>query len=148
MLYPINIPPPSKVGTHTLSKYFDQHKKHLFRSHKAFELAVEKTERDDALMKYLKLKSEMRNPPLDTQGNILPPNNFKKYPYIQQPTYFTEAKSQSLFDLIEPNEFGLSMISKSSAKRLSPSKMSFRENHPDYERFIMEQKVKGLLPSE
>lgn len=146
-LFPINIPPPSKVGSNTLSKFYDEHKKHLFRSHKAYELAVEKTERDDALMKYLKLKSEARNPPLDSKGNILPPANFKKYPYVQLPKNLNEAKSQS-FDMIEQNEFGLIMNSKSATKRHSPSKMSFRENHPDYEKFLAEQRVKGLLPTE
>lgn len=78
-LYPINIPPPSQIGSNTLKKYFEQNKK-IFKSEDGFRQAMERVDKEATLMKYLRLKSEVRNPPLDYDGNILPPKNFKKYP--------------------------------------------------------------------
>jgi hypothetical protein len=52
----------------------------MFKTDKTFNLAVARTENEATIMKYLRLKSEMRNPPLDFKGNILPPKNFKIYP--------------------------------------------------------------------
>lgn len=52
----------------------------MFRTEKTYNLAVARSENEATIMKYLRLKSEMRNPPLDFNGNILPPKNFKTYP--------------------------------------------------------------------
>ena len=52
----------------------------MFKTEKTFNLAVARSENEATIMKYLRLKSEMRNPPLDFNGNILPPKNFKIYP--------------------------------------------------------------------
>ena len=70
LLYPINIPPASKVGDYTLSSYFKQNKRKYFKKDKTFELAIAKVERDDALGKFLRLKSDVRNPPIDVNGNV------------------------------------------------------------------------------
>ena len=78
-LYPMQIPVPSQVGSNTLAKYYRENKNALFKSEKSYELSLIKTEKEDSYMKYLRLKSEMRNPPLDASGNILPPRNFKSY---------------------------------------------------------------------
>ena len=78
-LYPINIPSPSQIGPYTLAKYYQENKNSLFKSDKTYNVAVAKVENEATLMKYLRLKSEMRNPPLDWNGNILPPKNFKRY---------------------------------------------------------------------
>lgn len=82
-LYPINIPPPSRVGSNSLKRYYEQNK-NIFKSEEAFEHAMEKVDKEASLMKYLRLKSEMRNPPLDYDGNILPPKNFRKYPPVNK----------------------------------------------------------------
>lgn len=82
-LYPLNIPPPSQIGPNTLQRYFEQNKS-LFRSEEGFKQAMEKVDKEATLMKYLRLKSEVRNPPLDFDGNILPPKNFKKYPPLNK----------------------------------------------------------------
>ncbi|CAF0887070.1 unnamed protein product [Brachionus calyciflorus] len=80
-IYPINIPAPSQIGPNTLKRFYEQNK-NIFKSDEAFKKAVDKVEKEATLMKYLRLKSEVRNPPLDYNGNILPPKNFKKYPPI------------------------------------------------------------------
>lgn len=79
-LYPINIPSPSQIGMHTLSSYYQENKRNMFKTDKTYKLAVARSENEATIMKYLRLKSEMRNPPLDFNGNILPPKNFKIYP--------------------------------------------------------------------
>ncbi len=81
-LYPINIPVPSNLGSNTLSRFYEQNKRNLFKSEKGYQQATSKINKEAAIMKYLRLKSEMRKPPLDHNGNILPPKNFKKYPPI------------------------------------------------------------------
>lgn len=70
-LYPINVPVPSRLGSNTLSRYYEQNKRDLFATDKNFAIARERVERDDARMRLLRLKSEMRNPPLDWNGITL-----------------------------------------------------------------------------
>ena len=79
-LYPINIPTPSQIGMNTLSNFYQENKRNMFKTDKTYKLAVARSENEATIMKYLRLKSEMRNPPLDFNGNILPPKNFKIYP--------------------------------------------------------------------
>ncbi|RNA00078.1 hypothetical protein BpHYR1_014864 [Brachionus plicatilis] len=82
-LYPVNIPPPSQIGSNSLKRYYEQNKS-IFKSEEAFKQAMDKVDKEATLMKYLRLKSEMRNPPLDYDGNILPPKNFRKYPPLNR----------------------------------------------------------------
>lgn len=83
-LYPINVPAPSNLATNNLSQYYEQNKLRLFKSEKTYDFTKAKVDKDAALMKFLRLKSEVRNPPLDSNGNIIPPRNFKKYPVLFQ----------------------------------------------------------------
>ncbi len=103
-LYPVNIPVPSNMGPHTLVKYYEQNKKSLFKSEKSYQLASSKVDKEVAIMKYLRLKSEMRNPPLDYNGNILPPRNFKKYPPIVK-AYTIGSLRNSVQDFPHDNTF-------------------------------------------
>ena len=139
LLYPINIPPASKVGDYTLASYFKENKRRLFKADKTYELAMKKVERDDALAKFLRLKSDVRNPPIDINGNILPPSNFKKYPTIEFP------KSFDISDTPGKASFGFESNIRNSGdlnKPYTPSKISYRETHPDYEKFLLEQHIK------
>lgn len=103
-LYPVNIPVPSNMGPHTLSKYYEQNKKSFFKTEKSYQLASSKLDKEAAIMKYLRLKSEMRNPPLDYNGNILPPRNFKKYPPIVK-AYTIGSLGNSIQDFPHDNTF-------------------------------------------
>ena len=102
-LYPIKVPAPSYLGPNTLTKYYEQNKENLFRSNKAFYLAKHKAEKESTMMRYLRLKSELRNPPLDhnIDNNILlmPPKNFRVYPppahVLSKPNTVTSAASTS-----------------------------------------------------
>ncbi len=77
-MYPINIPVPSNMGSNTLARFYAENKHSLFKSEKAYELISSRIDKEASMMKYLRLRSEMRNPPVDCQGNIMPPRNFKK----------------------------------------------------------------------
>lgn len=75
-LYPMNIPVPSQLGSNTLAKYY---KDNNLKAVKTNENLIKKLEKEAALMKYLRLKSELRNPPMDMNGRILPPANYNNY---------------------------------------------------------------------
>ncbi|XP_053385142.1 testis-expressed protein 52-like [Mercenaria mercenaria] len=76
-MYPLNIPAPSKVGEQTFEKYIRETK--LFQSDKFKTLAMSRTKSDVEEFRKLRIKSLGRNPPIDEDGKILPPENFKKY---------------------------------------------------------------------
>lgn len=155
-LYPVFIPPPSQVGSNTLARYYEQNKKNIFRSDKNYSLALAKVEKEAALMKFLRLKSEMRNPPIDMEsGNILPPKNFKKYPPLSKAN--TLASIDLSDDGINYPHLNSANTAKSNSnvfdahsakivqhKKHTPSKLIFRENHPQFEKVILEQHIKGI----
>ncbi len=167
-MYPINIPAPSQVGSHTLAKYYEENKKYLFKAQKNFSQAVAKAEKDATIMKFLRLKSEMRNPPMDWDGNIVPPRNFVKYPptsrsrLLDPVTMSSDNVSYPNLDsasLNNPSEFmhGATTVTKinldMSAKnlelkptinRVRPSKLVFRKTHPNFNKVILEQQIKGI----
>ncbi|XP_060072482.1 testis-expressed protein 52-like [Ylistrum balloti] len=76
-MYPLNIPPPSQVGDHTFDKFIRESS--LFNNDKMKALAMERTKNDVVEFKRLRVKSDARNPPLDESGQIVPPENFRKY---------------------------------------------------------------------
>jgi hypothetical protein len=67
-MYPLNIPAPSKVGSHTFDKYLRETK--IFRNEKFQALAINRTKADVQDFKRLRIKSDARNPPLDEIGNL------------------------------------------------------------------------------
>lgn len=75
-LYPMNIPVPSQLGSNTLAKYYRDNN---VSSVKTNENLIKKLDKEAALMKYLRLKSELRNPPVDMNGRIIPPANYTSY---------------------------------------------------------------------
>lgn len=155
-MYPINIPLPSRMGSNTLSKYYEQNRRDFFSNDKSFALAREKVEKEDARMRFLRLKSEMRNPPLDWQGNILPPQSFKKYTSVTS-LVKSDAGEVSLPKLsatsnhARSNTTGsnhLDMINDEKTKqRKRPvlKKLVYRENHPDFNQVVKEQQIKAIF---
>lgn len=99
-LYPINIPMPSQVGSNTLSTFYEQNRYNMFGNDKSFNLAVARVENEATFMRFLRLKSEIRNPPLDYDGSILPPKNFKTYPPVSGSTFMRDKSSLSENDYI------------------------------------------------
>lgn len=172
-LYPINVPVPSRLGPNTLSKFYDENKRQLFANDKSFAIARERVEKEDARMRMLRLRSEMRNPPLDVQGNILPPASYKKYPSIatgiSHPTSSSGAPSDISIPFLLSAKTGggggvvggvggrdttavfdlnndLNNNSTRTTKRQPAlKKLVYRQNHPDFNRVIQEQQLKDAF---
>ncbi len=99
-LYPINIPSPSQVGSHTLSNFYEQNRYNMFKDDKTYNLAIARVENEATFMKFLRLKSELRNPPLDYDGSIIPPKNFRSYPPLPMNPYHREKSELSDNDYV------------------------------------------------
>lgn len=65
-MYPLNIPPASKVGVQTFEKYIQETS--LFKDQKNKAMAIKQTRADMEEFRRLKYKTEARNPPLDQSG--------------------------------------------------------------------------------
>ena len=157
-LYPVYIPVPSQVGANTLARYYEQNKRNIFKSDKTYQTAMSKVEKEASMMKYLRLKSEMRNPPLDWNGNILPPKNFKKYPPFSKSDtlasaftsddgiHYPHLQSSSSNGGLVP--VGLNVTgANSNRKQFLPTKLVFRDNHPHFQKVLLEQQIKSVYRS-
>ena len=66
-MYPVNIPPPSRVGSYTYGRFLTETP--IIRDARYKRLAISKIERDMDEFKQMRLQSDMRNPPLDERGD-------------------------------------------------------------------------------
>jgi hypothetical protein len=81
-----------------------------------YNIRLFKVDKEAAMMKYLRLKSEMRNPPLDHNGNILPPKNFKKYPPKEKSTIFEGALTNFNIQSANFNKSNYNYVSNERSK--------------------------------
>lgn len=126
-MYPLNIPAPSKVGSHTFDKYLRETK--IFRNEKFQALAINRTKADVQDFKRLRIKSDARNPPLDEIGNILPPENMKKYEHRFIPVPPPPPTPPPLNQKID--SLGQKYVPRSEPLLW---KLSYKLNHPSYEK--------------
>lgn len=130
-LYPLNIPPPSKVGDYSYPRFLTETP--LIKDGKMRKLAIDRTTQDILEFKRIRLKSEMRNPPLDESGDIVPPINFKKYAHRFAPPENNpdeSARGETRVDI-----FGKQVpVLKNKNKEPFMWKMSYRLNNPQYEK--------------
>jgi hypothetical protein len=157
-LYPINIPAPSNLATNDLSQFYEQHKLRFFKSEKTYDFTKAKVDKDAAMMKFLRLKSEVRNPPLDSRGKIIPPRNFKKYPVLFQESNTTSPVTTAI-SKIDDQQFLPRALSLYSArmnakpnstdsnfqyitnKRTPSTKINYREQYDkQYKKILLEEK--------
>ncbi|XP_064634801.1 testis-expressed protein 52-like [Lineus longissimus] len=103
-MYPLNIPKPSIVGDHTFDKYVNESK--LFDDDKKKKLAIQRSKTDIEEFRRLRLRTEARNPPMDEDGNILPPKNFKKYIHRFIPPDNEEPPLEEIPSDLKPDMFG------------------------------------------
>lgn len=152
LLYPINIPSPSRLSsTYTLSDYFKENKKKLFKTDKTFNLLLKKYESENALMKYLKLKSEMRRPPLDRlfssretlSAKAIDTNKEQK---VLNMSNRKKKMSRGIVSATVDHQQRLEttpLTQITTSHHQIPSKISYRQTHPDYDRVLFEQQIKG-----
>ena len=79
-IYPLTLPKPSSIGKNTHHKFLQETK---LPQNKHKIVGWQKQGKEHFQSRILKVKSECRAPPIDWEGNILPPTNYKRYPRAQ-----------------------------------------------------------------
>ncbi|XP_062991107.1 testis-expressed protein 52 [Elgaria multicarinata webbii] len=74
------VPPPSQLDGNTYIKFIEGEGLFVDQRHK--ERVLNQTQKEITWCEQLKLRSECRDPPLDIQGNIMPPKAFKRYKHL------------------------------------------------------------------
>ena len=142
MVYPIKVPSHSEMGEYTFTKFLsevpiirDQKRRHLAISHSVKELQD---------FQRLKLRSEMRVPPMDTEGNIQPPQSFTRHkPLFRGEPHFTVTTKFREMNEIDRE----SQRSKLGTHMTSPNrlwKLSFKDNHPEYDKVVTEVQTRRV----
>ncbi|XP_044273721.1 testis-expressed protein 52 [Varanus komodoensis] len=88
------VPPPSYLGGNTYIKLIEGEGLFMDQRHK--QRVLMQTQKEMNKCEQLKLRSECRVPPLDMQGNIMPPRKFKRY------KNFSEKRPASLSAQLQP----------------------------------------------
>ncbi|PIK55031.1 hypothetical protein BSL78_08079 [Apostichopus japonicus] len=141
--YPLQIPPPSEMTNSTLSKYLSESKK-VIKDRKRKEIAVAKSQRELKEFKLLKLRSQMRVPAMDSDGNILPPQSMKRYDHPEVKLPDTQTVSYRLKEEHE-RDIERHML---GTHRTSPArlwKLSFKDNNPEFINVQKEQVTRSSL---
>lgn len=145
-MYPLNIPPPSKVGQYSYGKFLQETP--IIRNEKQRAVAIQRTNNEAFEFKRLKAKSEGRNPPIDMQGNILPPEHFKRYVRENQPPPlpdYSKPEPENLEDK-RIDIFGRYVKNLERHKPTLRWKFSHRTNHPDYDKMLQEYEKRKKSP--
>lgn len=83
-VYPLNIPKPSKVGDYKLTTFL-RDVPDIINDDKLRKVAIQRTTAYLDQLGSLKLRSQLRHPPINDKGNILPPEHYRRYPQVFQP---------------------------------------------------------------
>ena len=65
-MYPLNVPPPSRIGDYTYAKFLRETP--LIKDERRRQIAINRMSKDIEEFKKLRLKADMRDPPMDAQG--------------------------------------------------------------------------------
>jgi len=134
-MYPLNIPAPSNVGDNSFEKYIKETK--LFQDEKRKNLAIRRTKTEVNEFKQLKYKSDGRHPPINDKGNILPPENYKKYAQRFVPVPSPPPSPPPVGQ--KTDLFGQRYVPRSQPVLW---KLSYKLNHPEYQKLKEEVKKK------
>ncbi|XP_031572517.1 uncharacterized protein LOC116306581 [Actinia tenebrosa] len=78
-IYPLRIPKASTIGDNTYNKFLNEAK---LRDKKRNTIERQFGRTQEFQGKVLRIKSECRAPPINVEGEIIPPDDFKKYPQM------------------------------------------------------------------
>ncbi|XP_033099198.1 testis-expressed protein 52-like [Anneissia japonica] len=144
-MYPMKIPPHSSMGSNTLGKFLSEVP--IIENDRLRTMAVARSEKDMKEFKKLKLRSEMRVPPMDEYGYILPPNEFRLYerPKLERvdpnPTPTNSVNLRQMTELERDSQRGVTGTVRTSPTRLW--KLSFKDNNPQYKEVMREKLEKS-----
>ncbi|XP_074660139.1 testis-expressed protein 52-like isoform X2 [Tubulanus polymorphus] len=146
-MYPINIPKPSAVSKNTYDKYIRE--SDVFKDDKRRALAIIRSKTDISEFRRLRAKSEARYPPIDKDGNILPPPDFERYVtrFIPPNDFSTgvDPATEITADM-RPDMFGRYIRRHNRDPHLY--KMSYRLNNPQYARLQEEIERRRNMPKQ
>lgn len=142
-MYPLNVPPPSKVGGYTYSKFLTETP--LIKEDKLRKLAIDRTHNDILDFKRLRLRSDMRAPPVDEDGHIVPPVSYKKYaPRFMPPPEVSDEPPPP-----KPGETRVDIFGRQVPKLKEEPflwKLTYKLNNPEYDRLMEEVDRRKVEP--
>ncbi|XP_078582109.1 testis-expressed protein 52-like [Branchiostoma floridae x Branchiostoma japonicum] len=154
-MYPINLPRASHMGRNTFAKYVGESRTMVRDAGQRREVVL-KLQQQLEEFRRLRIESEMRRPPVDELGRILPPEAFKQYPRHTDVASTSGPTTQSIYDStlrtytrqhpgtrIGDSRSETSAHSTGLNRRGAPlvTKLSYSQNHPQYQKVIEEQKL-------
>ncbi|XP_078509946.1 testis-expressed protein 52 [Lissotriton helveticus] len=119
------IPPPSRMTENTFLKFLAS--RVLFVDEKRKEKVISRTSKDLRESERLKLRSQCRDPPRDSRGNILPPKDFKRYPIRGSPNKQPMASSWGAGD---------DSLNTASHQQWKPSRLTLEEKSLMYQQLM------------
>lgn len=129
--YPLKLPKPSKIGGSTYSKFLNEAN---LREQKRQRIGLQLAKTQGLQDRVLRIRSECRAPPVNIEGEILPPPEFKKYAHKVSVEYIEDET------MLEPKP--LSYVaqtarpytgSPSESRAASPWKHGVRGSSNDYQ---------------
>ena len=87
-IYPLKLPKSSNIGGNTYDKFLNEAK---LREEKRQRIGLQLERTQDFQERVLKIRSECRAPPIDFEGGIIPPSDFRKYPQRAVALYIDDA---------------------------------------------------------
>ncbi|XP_072172188.1 testis-expressed protein 52-like [Diadema setosum] len=143
-MYPIKIPSHSEMKEHTFTKFLSEVP--IIRDPKRRHLAISHSMKELQDFQRLKLRSEMRVPPMDAEGNLLPPQGFKRHPKLfqGQPHANITTKFRQMTEMEQESERSRLGTHRTSPNRLW--KLSFKDNNPEFEQVQKDIESRKLSP--
>ncbi|XP_015208506.2 uncharacterized protein [Lepisosteus oculatus] len=124
-LYPLSLPKPSRMGPNTYTHFLSQKGHTSSWSRKKASVQSNLARREQDRISFL---SQIRTPTLDSHGNILPPENFKRQTgYRLTPAVKKDRTVPPVPDLPPPSADGF---------RPRLGKLSFQKNCPVFEKLM------------
>ncbi|XP_067937605.1 testis-expressed protein 52-like [Watersipora subatra] len=138
--YPITIPKPSKVGDYTFGRFIKETPS-LIKDDKLRAITINRTTIDSKTMEQLKIRSYARYPPIDQEGNIRPPEHYKRHPHYFKPIenlptteYLVEQKKNAA-----PTPYGYHESPIKYTPKKSPAwRLNLKSSNSNYQKALKE----------
>nr|CAB3266913.1 uncharacterized protein ENSP00000372125 homolog [Phallusia mammillata] len=148
-MYPLNIPPPSRMGNFTYARFIKYGD--IFRDPLRKQKKITWSEKELEEMRRMKMMSDARVPPTDDKGRILPPLAFRRLKaqgrIRHQPMSLDnryENPPQRMDASRDQHSDTASLASRNTSLRHKGLlwKFSYKMNNPEYDRVVEAQKEK------
>jgi hypothetical protein len=136
--FPVTVPSASNVGDYTYSRFLTESP--LIKDTKRRQAVIRQVEKDVEQFRQLRLRSELRDPPMTASGNIAPPQYYHHYPPHAPPTAdesVTVAPPPTVGDG-QVDVFGRYIARPARSKDSHLWKLEYRLNNPEYKRIQQE----------